>query len=113
MSRLRFVSCALVLSASIGVEPAVASADAVLDWNIIALQTTAVAPFNPPLESRNLAIVHAAMFDAVNSIAGEYHAYRVRLRAPDEASAEAAAVAAAHAALVRLYPEQQSTLDAA
>ena len=32
-------------------------------------KTTAAAPFNPPLETRNLAIVHAAMFDAVNSIA--------------------------------------------
>ena len=48
--------------------PAV-SADVVLDWNVIALKTTAAAPFNPPLETRNLAIVHAAMFDAVNSIA--------------------------------------------
>ena len=47
---------------------AVARADVVLDWNIIALKTTAAAPFNPPLETRNLAIVHAAMFDAVNAI---------------------------------------------
>ena len=45
-----------------------ARADTVLDWNVIALRTTAAAPFNPPLEARSLAIVHAAMFDAVRSI---------------------------------------------
>ena len=44
------------------------NADVILDWNVVALKTTAAAAFNPPLESRNLAIVHAAMFDAVNSI---------------------------------------------
>jgi len=37
------------------------SIDTVLDWNVIARNTTAAAPFNPPVESRNLAIVHAAM----------------------------------------------------
>ena len=95
------------------VDPAVARADVVLDWNVIALKTTAAAPFNPPLETRNLAIVHAAMFDAVNSITREFHPYAVTLRAPEWASPEAAAIAAAHAALVQLYPEQQSTLDAA
>ena len=75
-------------------------ADTVLDWNVTALKTTAAAPFNPPVESRNLAIVHAAMFDAVNSIVGEYSPYAIELRAPDGASPDAAAAAAAHYALV-------------
>jgi len=88
-------------------------ADTVLDWNITALKTTAAAPFNPPLESRNLAIVHAAMFDAVNSIVGEFHAYAAELSAPKGASPDAAAAAAAHFALVNLYPPQQAMLDAA
>jgi len=57
---------ALQLSALILLSLAAARADTVLDWNIVALRTTAAAPFNPPVESRNLAIVHAAMFDAVN-----------------------------------------------
>ena len=113
MSRSRFARFALALTASITLAPAAVRADVVLDWNIIALKTTATASFNPPLEARNLAIVHAAIFDAVNSITREFHPYAVRLRAPDWASPEAAAVAAAHAALVQLYPEQQSTLDAA
>jgi len=103
----------LALSLSPLVRPAVARADVVLDWNVVALKTTAAAPFNPPLETRNLAIVHAAMFDAVNAIAGEFHPYAVRLRVHENASPAAAAAAAAHAALVRLYPDQRAVLDAA
>ena len=113
MSRLRFASATLALSAAMALDPAIARADVVLDWNIIALKTTAAAPFNPPLETRNLAIVHAAMFDAVNSITREFKSYAVHLHAPAGASPEAAAVAAAHLTLVQLYPAQQSTLDAA
>jgi hypothetical protein len=90
-----------------------AKADVVLEWNVTALKTTASAPFNPPLETRNVAIVHAAMFDAVNSIVREFQRYAVDLHPQDEASPEAAAAAAAHFALVRLYPAQQGALDAA
>jgi hypothetical protein len=103
----------LVLSAWPLLNPCVAHADVVLVWNTVALKTTAAAPFNPPLESRNLAIVHAAMFDAVNSIVREFHPYAVSLHAMSGASPEAAAAAAAHFALVQLYPAQQMVLDAA
>jgi hypothetical protein len=113
MFRLRLACATVALSAAMTGQPAVARADVVLDWNVIALRTTAAAPFNPPLETRNLAIVHAAMFDAVNSITRQFRAYAVTRRAPAGASPEAAAIAAAHAALLRLYPEQQSMLDAA
>lgn len=92
---------------------AIVRADAVLDWNTTALKTTAAAPFNPPLESRNLAIVHAAIFDAVNSIVGEFRPYAVELSAPKGASPDAAAAAAAHFALVQLYPTQQAMVDKA
>jgi hypothetical protein len=88
-------------------------ADTVLDWNIVALKTTAAAPINPPVESRSLAIVHAAMFDAINSIIGEFRPYAVELSASKGASPDAAGAAAAHFALVRLYPAQQAPLGAA
>lgn len=101
------------LSALIILSVATVRADTVLDWNVIALKTTAAAPFNPPLESRNLAIVHAAMFDAVNSIIGEFHSYAVEFGAPNGASPDAAAATAAHFVLVQLYPAQQAVLDAA
>jgi hypothetical protein len=106
---LRSVAWAGIVLASSGL----LHADAVLDWNATALETTASAPFNPPLESRNLAIVHAAMFDAVNSIAGEFRPYAVEIDAPEGASPDAAAAAAAHSALAQLYPDQQAALDAA
>jgi len=86
-------------------------ADPVLEWNLTALRTTAAAPFNPPLEARNLAIAHAAMFDAANAFEREFQPYAVRLRAPAGASLDAAVIAAAHRTLVGLYPEQATTLD--
>src|SRR3954469_12340593 len=113
MSRIHVLCGALVMSASMLATAAVARADVVLDWNVIALKTTAAAPFNPPVETRNLAIVHAAVFDAVNSITREFHAYAARHRAPSGSSPEAAAVAAAHHALLELYPDQRPVLDAA
>jgi hypothetical protein len=93
--------------------PSDARADVVIDWNIVALETTAAAPFNPPLESRNVAIVHAAMFDAVNAILREFHPYAIRIEPPEGASPAAAGAAAAHFALVQLYPDQRIALDAA
>jgi hypothetical protein len=103
---------AIGLSALIMLSVATVRADTVLDWNVIALKTTAAAPFNPPLETRNLAIVHAAMFDAVNSIVGEFSPYVVDLSAPG-VSPDAAAAAAAHFVLAQLYPAQKAMLDAA
>jgi hypothetical protein len=96
----------LLLSSSV-------QADVVSDWNVTALRTTAAAPFNPPLESRNLAMVHAAIFDAVNAIGREFEPYAVSIEATRPVSAEAAASAAAHLVLLRLYPAQQGSLDAA
>jgi hypothetical protein len=75
---------AIGVSALILLGAAIIQADSVLDWNVIALNTTAAAPFNPPLESRNLAIAHAAMFDAVNSIVGEFRSTRSSSPHPTE-----------------------------
>jgi hypothetical protein len=107
------VTWGIVVGTLILLSAVISKADTVLDWNIVALKTTAAAPFNPPVESRSLAIVHAAMFDAINSIIGEFRPYAVELSASKGASPDAAAAAAAHFALVRLYPAQRAPLDAA
>lgn len=107
------VTVTVLMLASMAGSAAVASADVVLDWNIIALRAAAAAPFNPPLEARNVAIVHVAIFDAVNSITRDFRKYRVRLRPSAGASPDAAAVGAAYAALVALYPDQKPMLDSA
>jgi hypothetical protein len=89
-----------------------AHADAVTDWNVIALNATAV-PANSILQSRTLAIVHGAIYDAVRAVERNSAPYAVDAEAPAGTSVEAAVVAAAHGSLVRLAPAERSTLDAA
>ena len=96
-------------------------------WNQIALDTTGVdhtpvAPgeirvfgeqFGPGRASRALAIVHIAIFDAVNALAGEWVSYAYQDHAPPGASLDAAIAQAAHDTLASLFPSQAPTLDAA
>ena len=66
----------------------------------------------PGRSSRALAIVHIAMFDAVNAVVGGFQSY-TRLRAASEdASVEAAIALAAHDTLTALFPSQKADLDA-
>jgi hypothetical protein len=54
----------------------------VLDWNQAALAAT-IEAMNPPLlAARNVAIVHAAVYDAVNSIDRTFQPYFVDTTAP-------------------------------
>jgi hypothetical protein len=90
--------------------PAIAAAHAITEWSEIAVATAAASRHGAVEASRTTALVHAAIFDAVNAIEGRYTPYRVKATAPAGASQEAAAVAAAHAALVHLYPAQKDAL---
>ena len=58
-----------------------------------------------------MAIVHIAMFDAVNSIEPRYKPHLVRLTATPDASEEAAAAAAAAAVLIKLVPDAASDIQ--
>jgi hypothetical protein len=89
-----------------------AHADAVTDWNVIALNATAVPP-NSILQSRVLAIVHGAVYDAVRAVDPRRAAYAVDLPAPAGTSVDAAIAAAAHGVLVRLASAQRPVLDTA
>ena len=89
-----------------------AQADAVTDWNVIALNATAVPP-NSILQSRTLAIVHGAIYDTVRAVDRKNGAYAVDVEAPAGISVEAAVAAAAHGSLVRLAPAERPRLDAA
>ena len=90
-----------------------AHADVVTDWNQTAIRATEIASSPPPLQSRVMAMVHAAIFDAVNGIEHKYSPYAVDVSAASGASADAAAAAAAHGVLERLYPPQKAITDAA
>jgi hypothetical protein len=61
---------------------------------------------------RSYAIMHAAIFDAVNSIDGTYTAYLTDIPGSKNASIDAAAAQAAHDVLVGLYPTRASVFDA-
>ncbi len=62
----------------------------------------------PGRSSRAMAIVHIAMFDAVNAIAGGYQGYSGLPSAPRSTSMDAAIAQAAHDTLVAMYPSQQA-----
>jgi hypothetical protein len=110
---LALVAGALSLTAQAGSHPGRGYDDptVVTQWN-------AIAEANTPgsagvLLPRPYALMHIAMFDAVNAIEGGYSTYRVRLNAPRFASSEAAAAQAAHDILVALQPAGTATYDAA
>lgn len=87
--------------------------EAIATWNVIALQTTAAGPFSPPREARAMAMVSAAVFDAVNSITREHTAYGMKTSAASrDASIEAAIATATHGVLSALYPAAARSLDA-
>jgi hypothetical protein len=88
-----------------------AHADVVTDWNVIALGATAQT--NSAAESRALAIVHAAMFDAVNSIERGYTPYLADVKAAAGSSASVAAAVAAHDTLAWLFPAQRAGFESA
>jgi hypothetical protein len=91
---------------------AAVKADIVTDWNVLALNATAIPP-NSILQSRALAIVHASMYDAVLVVQQKGAIYATERHAPPGTSIEAAVAASAHAALVQLAPGQRPLLDAA
>jgi hypothetical protein len=88
-----------------------AFADVVTDWNTAALNAIRAGRTPPPIASRALAILHAAMYDAVNGISRTHETYRVESAVPSSASKEAAAATAGHAVLVALFPAATDTFD--
>jgi hypothetical protein len=105
-----------MLSALLLMAPITAAAGNVItDWDekAVSVVQTGTAP-PPPTAFRTMAILHVAMFDAVNSIEPHYQPYKIRLAATPDTSKEAAAAAAAGAVLVKLVPDAaadvQSTL---
>jgi len=90
---------------------AIGSADVVLDWNAIMVTTLTGQPPFPT--ARFAAITQVAVFEAVNAITGDYRPYLGTIVAPPGASAEAAAVAAAHTVLKNYFPGSAASLDAA
>jgi PAP2 superfamily len=90
------------------------SVNPVVQWNrtLLAIVRTAGAQPATVHTTRSFAIMHAAIYDAVNAIDNTHKPYLVRLTAVSRfASQDAAAASAAHEVLVALYPSFQSLLD--
>jgi hypothetical protein len=118
MKTLFFAGATVAALAAANLAPAMAQAtkpvSQVVQWNqtlLVIVRTPGAQPatIHP---TRSFAIMHAAIYDAVNAIEGTHQPYLVRLGASHFASQEAAAAAAAHEVLVKLYPSFQATLDA-
>jgi hypothetical protein len=103
--------CMLLLSSMLTTTRAAASSDVVLEWDAIAGKT--IIGQSAFAQARFAAITQLAVFEAVNAITGDYQPYLGTIEAPDGASAEAAAVAAAYAVLINYFPLSAATLDPA
>ena len=81
-----------------------AAADEVTDWNQAALRAALIGQTSPTTTTRVMALVHVAMFDAVNGLEPTYAPFHIGpAGAPVNGSKRAAAVQAAYAILTRLY----------
>jgi PAP2 superfamily len=90
-----------------------AHADVIVDWNQWTIDFIVSHKMPPPPAERLLAMTHAAMFDAVNSIEHKYRPYLTELPASATASKEAAAAAAAGTVLAGANPAARAEWDAA
>ena len=86
-------------------------ADTVTEWNVAALNAIRAHRTPPPIASRQLAILHAAIYDAVNGISRTHEPYFVLSAVPASASKEAAASAAARKVLGSFYPAAGADFD--
>jgi hypothetical protein len=98
-------------SRAAGIAPA--SADAISDWAAKANAVATEQRESPRSRARTLAIVNAAMFEAINAVEHGDTPHELNISADRNTSIEAAAAAAAHDVLVALYPERAPDLGPA
>lgn len=89
------------------------AATIVTEWNVLALQVLAEGAVPNQYGSRAMAMVHTAMFDAINAVGQRYEPYHLDLGplVTANTSKAAAGAAAAHRILSTLYPAKATTFD--
>jgi hypothetical protein len=107
-----FILPRAVESLKLASPPSEEDAGQVLEWNQIFIDTLIVTNTANSSSQRLGAIVQTAVFDAYNGIDRRYTPIFVHSEAPPGASRRAAVIAAAHTALVGLFPSKQEALDA-
>ncbi|MBX3616916.1 vanadium-dependent haloperoxidase [Nitrosomonas sp.] len=106
----RFV---LLVFISLVAHTATVKADAVTDWNKRAGDIVVAAGIGPLPAERALAIVHTAVYEAVNAITQRYPVSDLKLQPAPDASVEAAVAAANRVTLMQLVPNQTAAIDMA
>jgi hypothetical protein len=103
----------VAVAALLALAAAPARADTVTEWNLNATNALIVTAAQPPQVSvPHLAMVHGAVYDAVNAIDGGHEEYLISSRlARRSDSKDAAAATAAYRVLVHLVPAQLATLQ--
>jgi hypothetical protein len=87
-------------------------ADVITVWNAALLAAVRTTSTNPPRASRAMAMVHLAVFEAVNGVEDEFQPYVSNGKPAHGASAVAAAAAAGHSVLSAVFPSQAAGFDA-
>ena len=108
--KLRLARTLSVITLVLLVGTSARASDQVLDWISVMNGTVLAGGTAPLVTGRVTAMVSSSVFDAVNGIAPRYHYLLVEPNAPRPASRRAAAIEAAYAMLVKLYPLQAQSL---
>jgi hypothetical protein len=107
---MRSIQRALLLGSTIITSllaAAAARADVVTDWDSVLLTVIRVTGGGPGPVAREGAIMHAAMYDAINSVDRGYTPIHTLINAPANTSEIAAGAQAAHDVLTGLFPASQ------
>jgi hypothetical protein len=98
----------IALALTLAVLPGAVQADVVLDWDALMMEAIRAETTAPPPSTRNLAILHLAIYDAVNSIEQTHQPYLLRVRAAPGTRADVAAATAAFEVMTNLYPSSRA-----
>ena len=98
---------------AVGLFATAARSDVIMDWNAKADALAVEKQLLNASNARGQAMLHIAMFEALNAIDRRYAPYKLNLTADRAASREAAAAAAAYDVLLALHPDKKADLDAA
>jgi hypothetical protein len=113
MTPISRFSLAIWISGALALSATAARSDVIMDWNAKADALAAEKQLLNASNARGQAMLHIAMFEAVNAIDRRYAPYKLNLTADRAASREAAAAAAAYDVLLALHPDKKADLDAA
>ena len=105
-------SLAIWISGAAALFATAARGDVIMDWNAKADAIAIEKQLPNAPNARGQAMLHIAMFEAVNAIDKRYAPYKLVLGADRAASREAAAASAAYDVLLALHPDRKSDLDA-